>query len=651
LNFFFLTFLLVLLPFNLFASSNSDFWELDTITPLFGPIEPSKKLNVTKKLGIIKDLPFVFKEGNIPQFPSSIEKGKKEIKFSYSNAYQAMVFRLGAGKQMKEPVMVLNHNIAGNIYVYRKSLNSNKWQYIGRTGSFMPFDDRMVPANQVVVPLEFEEDQDVLYALLRKSHHRFDAQAFLSEKSILLKEELSNRYIYLIYMGAFLSLLLYNFFLFVSLKETIYLYYCFFGVSIHLVVLTVTGFIDFLFKGVGIAPSHHLMIYSCFSLISALLFASRYYQIKLYSKNFYKVMKVIMFLTSINLFIYVTPLNPLFGGAHLGRVIDILIPFGVVLMLAGAFFAYLRGNVMAKFYLLSWGLLFSGVFIYFGNYAGFFEKGALTTQAILWGNLAEILVVALGLAYKISILDREKKEALIMAQGKREYERITRVLLHDIGNPLNLVRHYTRMRFKKPEKFKDIEQRAWSKIQKGVEKMEEIVIFHRSHEASITNNESSLSVSPICLSTSLKEAIELFEEPLEAKKIELEIELEKEVKVMAERVTLVNEVLSNIISNALKFSFEGGKVMIKSEREADHVVLSISDHGLGVPNSVLKAFNEGKTSPSSYGTTGEKGSGFGLYLLKSYIELYGGWVAIESCLQSQDGRNHGTTVRIGFLKA
>jgi signal transduction histidine kinase len=90
-------------------------------------------------------------------------------------------------------------------------------------------------------------------------------------------------------------------------------------------------------------------------------------------------------------------------------------------------------------------------------------------------------------------------------------------------------------------------------------------------------------------------------------------------------------VIRNFISNAIKFSFEGGTVIISANTSADgrQTITSVKDNGIGIPeNQLHKIFNIANISTK--GTNDEQGTSLGLLLCKEFIELNGGTIQVES---------------------
>ncbi len=92
----------------------------------------------------------------------------------------------------------------------------------------------------------------------------------------------------------------------------------------------------------------------------------------------------------------------------------------------------------------------------------------------------------------------------------------------------------------------------------------------------------------------------------------------------------VNLVLRNLMTNALKFTKDGGDVSIGAEDQGSEWLISVSDNGVGMNDDVLKILFD-KTAPyTTRGTANEKGTGLGLILCKEFVEKNGGRIYVES---------------------
>ena len=114
----------------------------------------------------------------------------------------------------------------------------------------------------------------------------------------------------------------------------------------------------------------------------------------------------------------------------------------------------------------------------------------------------------------------------------------------------------------------------------------------------------------------------------ETKKIKLTTEYHEDgLKVRADK-DMLNTVLRNFLSNAVKFSNENSSIEIVVSRKDNFVKVGIRDHGVGIaPDRIDSIFHKGETT---YGTNNEEGSGLGLQLCKDFAVKNGGDVMVES---------------------
>lgn len=91
----------------------------------------------------------------------------------------------------------------------------------------------------------------------------------------------------------------------------------------------------------------------------------------------------------------------------------------------------------------------------------------------------------------------------------------------------------------------------------------------------------------------------------------------------------ISEVLSNLIDNAIKYSHDGGRIVVGAAVDGDFVAISVRDWGIGVPAVVAEhLFSKFYRSHRSRGTVG--GSGLGLYISRAIVESHGGHIGVES---------------------
>jgi two-component system, cell cycle sensor histidine kinase PleC len=140
---------------------------------------------------------------------------------------------------------------------------------------------------------------------------------------------------------------------------------------------------------------------------------------------------------------------------------------------------------------------------------------------------------------------------------------------------------------------------------------------------------TELELSPVDVSLLLEDVIRLVGPRAAESKINLKCDAGPIDEFIADRRAL-KQVLINLISNAVKFTPEGGKVAIKVWQEEDSVNLQISDTGIGIPQRDIEKLGKPFEQVENQFTKSKGGSGLGLAISKSLVDLHGGKLQITS---------------------
>jgi signal transduction histidine kinase len=93
---------------------------------------------------------------------------------------------------------------------------------------------------------------------------------------------------------------------------------------------------------------------------------------------------------------------------------------------------------------------------------------------------------------------------------------------------------------------------------------------------------------------------------------------------------MLNSILQNLISNAIKFTRKNGEVKIESILSDGYVIIKIIDNGVGMKENDINKLFKIDQQISYVGTMDETGTGLGLLLCKEMVELNGGTISVES---------------------
>lgn len=133
---------------------------------------------------------------------------------------------------------------------------------------------------------------------------------------------------------------------------------------------------------------------------------------------------------------------------------------------------------------------------------------------------------------------------------------------------------------------------------------------------------------PFDLAEHISPKLKIFESAAHTKGIEIQDKLPAGTKVFADPY-MVELVIRNLVSNAIKFSSLGDKVTIRASTSSSQVTVTVEDTGRGIPpESIEKLFND--IQYTTLGTKNEKGVGLGLTMSKHFVQLIGGEIWVES---------------------
>jgi len=116
------------------------------------------------------------------------------------------------------------------------------------------------------------------------------------------------------------------------------------------------------------------------------------------------------------------------------------------------------------------------------------------------------------------------------------------------------------------------------------------------------------------------------------KKITISLQMDEFLPEIAFDVPKVKQVINNLLSNALKFTPEGGKIRMNVQQKEEELQITLEDSGIGIPASELKKIFDmyQQVKERNVGTEGERGTGLGLAICKNIVELHGGRIWVES---------------------
>lgn len=242
------------------------------------------------------------------------------------------------------------------------------------------------------------------------------------------------------------------------------------------------------------------------------------------------------------------------------------------------------------------------------------------------------------------IIQREQTAREAAETANRIKDEFLAVLSHELRSPLNPILGWSNLlrrgkldAVKTAHALETIERNA--KLQ--VQLIEDLLDVSR-----ILRGKLSLNRVPVNLAALIIAALETVQLAAQAKSIQIQTKLDPIGQVLGDSIRL-QQVIWNLVSNAVKFTPQGGQVKIVLERVGSQALLQVSDTGKGIHSDFLPYVFDYFRQADSTTTRTFGGLGLGLAIVRQLVELHGGSVDADS---PGEGRGATFIVRLPLLK-
>lgn len=226
----------------------------------------------------------------------------------------------------------------------------------------------------------------------------------VSDESTISNENKIKDAFYLFFAGIFVSILLYNLFLFVSLGDFLYLIYVIATIFIGLVQLHFGGKLtEWFYNRQSVFAVYDTQILGALSGISTIIFANLFLHTKRYCGWVYKISLFSIFLYTLSLILLCFSLPTISY-----QIINVNASVSLLLVVA-SIYAIRGGNRQARFFLFAWSFFLIGVTVFALKDFGILPFNAFTNFALPVGSVVEILLLSFALADRINVLKQEKE--------------------------------------------------------------------------------------------------------------------------------------------------------------------------------------------------------------------------------------------------
>jgi len=210
-----------------------------------------------------------------------------------------------------------------------------------------------------------------------------------------------------------------------------------------------------------------------------------------------------------------------------------------------------------------------------------------------------------------------------------EKDKFFSIIAHDLKSPFNSILGFS----------EHLVEQVAKKDYENIENFAEIILKSSQTALNLLSNlmewaqsqtgRMKFSPEQLDLTKLINDIVTQFENTALQKEIVVSKSLPHGLLVFADN-SMLSTVLRNLISNAIKFTYPGGKIRISAEKNQNEIKISVGDTGKGISNEVLNKLFQIDGNITSPGTQNETGTGLGLILCKEFVKKNGGKIWVES---------------------
>lgn len=483
-----------------------------------------------------------------------------------------------------------------------------------KTGLLRNFKQRYLKVNHYILPLNIDHDEEKIYFIRAQSYSILKLPLVIgtlqSHYEINHKKDFGNG----IYFGLILALSLYNFFVFISLRDKTYLYYVFY---INFLGATVSWLRGYSPEFLNSVPPfiNHGNNYAALAFIFLALFTTSFLNLKKITPKL-RWAAIIFYILSL-----VSVICMLMGKYYVSfSLISIMVAFNFPYIAFFGIYAFIKGFRPAAYYILGFTFFTLGDFIFLMSENATIQQNLISDYSLQIGSAIEAIILSFALANKLNVFKTEKEEtqARALAQAgeftkelirTQEYER-KRIAgeLHDsVGQSLSLLKNRITMLKKKHE-------------QNSLDELNEVVGNTIQEVRTISYGLRPFQLDILGLSQSIRSLAEDVSDSGTIKFItridNIDGFFPKEAEINIFRI--VQECLSNILRHS-----HASEAKIEITKNGKGVEIGIEDNGTGIENR-------------------SDGSGFGLIGIKERVKI------LEGKLEIGQINPKGTRVKVFF---
>lgn len=338
-----------------------------------------------------------------------------------SNQTHWIRFSVKNPDSFKKILLDINNPILDIVNLYKKLDNGYE---VVLSGEVVPINKRYLNHQDFIFPLDFKGyQQERVFILEVKSGEQVILPLVLGESEVVEENLLLRNLIMGLYFGLILVMFFYNIFIYFTTRDSSYLIYVLYILSVGLVQANLQGFTyKFLWPFSPWMATHSIYILNTTTAFLAVAFMRSFVHIKELLPKLNRWFNLFLLLYVVGLVIaFIGEYNTAYSIMNIAAL---LLSFYMLVVLA---LAVRRGSRPAKFFLIAWSVFLMGIIVFVLKDASVIPYNNFTAFILHIGSGLEVVLLSFGLADKINLLKKEKEESQKLAlEASKENERIVK---------------------------------------------------------------------------------------------------------------------------------------------------------------------------------------------------------------------------------
>lgn len=540
---------------------------------------------------------------NIQEIANSNDFQKHSNKFSLGYLKDTIWIKVDLkNKSSKEDfILSLNEHFyeKANMHYFDKS--ENLWKTL-KNGVFTPIKERNIETSKLAFNFKIQQNSSqTIFVELKAKYPYFGNIAVYSKDYFFASRILNIDSFFILQFGILLIIIIFNLFLWISLKEKVYIYYVGYTFFALVYLINISGLLIY-FDLQHYMYKLHFSVSLCIIFLS--LFSIEYFEANKYFKASVFVIKILILLLFVFAFMMVAV-----SYSPWNNFMNHIITLILITLIVSSIKIYKKGQYFLKYYIFAISIYFTSVIIFILFLMGIIEYNYFNRYAYIYCLSLEIIVFALILSNRYNIIKNEQiktqnelislqinqnklleneveKKTLKLTKLVKERELLVKEVFHRVKNNFHVITAFLWF-----ESKKDDNKHRFTELINRIKSMSLI------HEY-LCNSKDLIDIN---LKEYIDELVKTIIQTYSIPTLKINTNIEN-INLEFENIMSLGVVVNEIISNSIKHHPKENNIVLEINcyKKNDSVILIIVDNGLGFDENIQK-------------------TGLGLELIKDFI--------------------------------